>query len=273
MGELLRAEHLTKYYAEAGGRPWRKKSFRAVDDVSFTVDEGETVGLLGESGCGKTTVARMLLGLVPPTSGHVFFRGREITRLSAGDFRPLRRDIQMIFQNPFASLDPHSKIRCQLLEPLRVWKIGTRETRTERILRICEECGLPESSLEKRPGEFSGGQLQRISIARALLMEPRFLVADEIVSALDTSVQDQILRLLMKMKEKYGLSLLFITHDLSVIRKISDQVMVMRDGRLLQKGSYHNLFAHPTDDYVRLLKNAVFDAAYCDPAVSSEQTQ
>lgn len=166
-------------------------------------------------------------------------------------FKRFRREIQMVFQNPFGCLDPRMKVRSLLMEPLKLWKIGSVDgERRDRVEAVCRECGLPLDSLDKHPGEFSGGQLQRIAIARALLMEPKLLVADEIVSALDVSVQNQILQLLLDMRSRYGLSLLFITHDLAVIEKISDRVLVMRHGKILQQGTVDEVLQNPVDPYV-----------------------
>lgn len=253
---ILSLKHVVKQFPEPG-TGLRRRMFTAVDDVSFDLFPGEVLGLLGESGCGKSTLARMILGLIKPTSGELRYRGADIGAMDARTFRPLRREIQMVFQNPFGCLDPRMKVRSLLMEPLRLWKIGSGDAeRRERVEAVCRECGLPPESLDKRPGEFSGGQLQRIAIARALLMEPRLLVADEIVSALDVSVQNQILQLLLDMRGRYGLSLLFITHDLAVIEKMADRVLVMRGGRILQQGACDAVLQKPADPYVITLKNA-----------------
>jgi len=253
---ILSLRHVTKRFSEPG-TGFKRRKFTAVDDVSFDIHPGEVLGLLGESGCGKSTLARMILGLIRPTTGDIVFRGANIGAMDDRAFLPFRREIQMVFQNPFGCLDPHLKVRSLLMEPLKVWRIGeTDGERRNRVEEICRECGLPMDSLDKRPGEFSGGQLQRIAIARALLMRPKLLVADEIVSALDVSVQNQILQLLMDMRERYGLSLLFITHDLAVIEKMSDRVLVMRHGQILQQGTSREVLQNPTDPYVVTLKNA-----------------
>ncbi|MDO4296496.1 MAG: dipeptide/oligopeptide/nickel ABC transporter ATP-binding protein [bacterium] len=261
---LLEVDKLSRFFPKEGkGRGfWRKtESVAVVKQVSFSMHEGEILALLGESGCGKSTIAKMLLGLLKPTEGSIFYQGKEVSGLSDAAYRPYRREIQMIFQNPFSGLDARKNIRSQLLEPLRVWKIGANHAeRMERIEEICQDCGLPKSCLEKMPAEFSGGQLQRIAIARALLLSPKFLVADEIVSALDVPIQNQILDLLQKMQQKYGLTVLFITHDIAVAKHISDRMMLMRSGEVLGIGKYEDLLqrSEESGNYLRELQKASF---------------
>ena len=258
MTELVSFSHVTRRFPAMSG-PRGKKMFTAVEDASFSIREGEILGLLGESGCGKSTIARMLLGLIHPTEGEICYRGREIGSLPGRAYHPYRREIQMIFQNPFGCLDPRMRVKNLLLEPMQVWGIGSSDAdRMQRVRQMCAECGLAEETLDKRPGEFSGGQLQRIAIARTLLMEPTLLVADEIVSALDVAVQNQILQLLLDMRRRYSLTILFITHDLAVIQKMADRVMVMREGRILQTGDCREVLEQPVDPYVRELKTAGF---------------
>lgn len=256
---ILEVRDLVKEFRQSGGLLKRPETLTAVSQVSFEIYEGEIVGLLGESGCGKTTLSRMIMHLITPTSGQILFDGVEVQGLSERQFRSRRRDVQMVYQNPFDCLNPVKRISTLLEEPLKKWHANL--TPKERIGRICamlEECGLAESCLEKRPTEFSGGQLQRLSIARALLVGPRLLIADEIVSALDVPIQNQILQLLTDMKEEHRFSVLFITHDLSVARKVSDRVMVMNQGKIVGAGSPSSVLDNPSDPYISQLANSVF---------------
>ena len=257
---VLKTEKLTKVFGGNRRIPFQQiTQLTAVNQVSFSMYRGELLGLLGESGCGKSTLAGMLMHLLKPTSGKIYLNGQEIQEMSEAEFRKKRKQIQMIYQNPFDSLDPTMRIGRLLEEPMRIWMPElTQDMRTERIRKMLTDCGLPEDCVIKYPGEFSGGQLQRISIARALLIEPEILIADEIISALDVSIQNQILQLLIQMKEKYQLSILFITHDLSVAKKMSDRVMVMREGKIREIGAPEKVFAESTDPYVRELESAVF---------------
>jgi len=257
---ILKVEGLTKTFKRPGSSFIKTvPDFTAVDNVSFEMKKGELLGLLGESGCGKSTLARMLMHLIDPDKGKIVLDGEEVQGQKESAFRKKRHLIQMVFQNPFDCLDPVRHVKSLLEEPLKLWKPElSAADRLDKILGVLGECGLPENSLGKLPREFSGGQLQRISIARALLIEPKILIADEIVSALDVSVQNQILNLLLRMKEKHDLSILFITHDLSVARKVSDRVMVMREGVIRGIGTPEEVFAANTDPYIRELASAVF---------------
>ena len=257
---ILKVEGLTKTFAQPGSSLFKTiPNHTAVNNVSFEMKKGELLGLLGESGCGKSTLARMLMHLIVPDKGKIFLDGEEIQNKKESEFRKKRHMIQMVFQNPFDCLDPVRHVKSLLEEPLKLWKPElSASDRLERIHGVISECGLPENSLGKFPREFSGGQLQRISIARALLIEPKILIADEIISALDVSVQNQILNLLLKMKAKHDLSILFITHDLSVARQVSDRVMVMREGVIKGIGTPEEVFASNTDPYILELASAVF---------------
>lgn len=256
---ILQVQNLCKVFGRGGSLFKKEERFAAVDDVSFELVPREMLGLLGESGCGKTTLARMLMHLIRPTSGSVILNGEEVQDLPEREFRKRRKTIQMVYQNPFDCLDPSRKILSQLEEPMRLWHPQMdKAARRGAILEMLTECGLPGESLKKLPREFSGGQLQRISIARALLARPQVLIADEIISALDVPIQNQILQLLFKMKEEYRLSILFITHDLSVARKMSDRVMVMREGRLRGIGAPEEVFSNQDEPYIKALGEAVF---------------
>ena len=257
---ILQTENLTKVFRQRGAGTFARRSYlKAVDRVSFEVREGEMMGLLGESGCGKSTLARLLIHLIKPTEGKIILDGKEIQTMSEAAFRPMRQLIQMVFQNPFDCLDPARSIESLLTEPLTIWHpdmpAGEKKA---KLVSMLKACGLPENSLSRRPKEFSGGQLQRISIARALLAEPKILLADEIISALDVPIQNQILTLLLQIKEEYRLSVLFITHDLSVARAVSDRVMVMREGRIRGIGSPEEVFSDTADPYIKELASSVF---------------
>lgn len=231
---------------------------RAVDDVSFTVEEGCTVGLVGESGSGKTTVGRTILKLVSPTSGRVLYKGREILPMSERDFRPLRREMQMIFQDPFGSLNPRFTVGEIVGEALEIhFPQMNRPDRTARVADLLRLVGLKPDMMRRYPHEFSGGQRQRIGIARALAVEPRFIVCDEPVSALDVSVQAQIVNLLQDLQEQFGIAYLFIAHDLAVVEHISDHVLVMHHGKVVESASAEAIYNAPRHEYTRTLLSAV----------------
>ena len=239
--------------------PTPQGTLRAVDGVSLTVAKGESVGLVGESGCGKSTLGKTVLRLVPPTSGEIVFAGEDIARLPAESLKPYRRRAQMIFQDPFGSLNPRHTIESILTAPLYVHGIGDRAERRKRVAAIIERVGLPLSALSRYPHEFSGGQRQRIGIARALILGPDLVICDEPVSALDLSIQAQILNLLVEMKREFNLSYLFISHDLSVIRYFADRVLVMYLGRIVESGTGADLWARPLHPYTRALIQAIPD--------------
>ena len=239
-------------------RVGKDKTVKAVSGLSLDVVKGETLAIVGESGCGKTTLARAILQLPPPNSGEVIFDGTDMTLLPKENLRSARTSMQMIFQDPISSLNPRMTVHQLLDEPLEIWDRGTRAERDERINKLLSSVGLePDLVLNRRSYEFSGGQCQRISIARALALDPRMLICDEPVSALDVSIQAQILNLLLSMKETYGLTMLFISHDLAVVKAISTRVMVMYLGKICEVAPPDVLYSQPAHHYTRALLNSV----------------
>lgn len=256
---LLELKNLHTYFI-ARKNLWGKPldHFKAVEDISFKLYRGETLGLVGESGCGKTTLGRSIMRLLDPNKGRVFFKGRDIAHLSAAELRRLRPKFQIIFQDPYASLTPGISIGSAIMEPMRVHKILKNNTeRKQRIMDLLLKVGLQEEHYYRYPHEFSGGQRQRVCIARALALEPEFLVCDESVSALDVSVQAQVLNLLNELKEEFGLTFLFISHDLSVVKYMSDRIMVMKNGRLEEINEADELYKNPKSDYTKTLIEAI----------------
>ncbi|MFC4561088.1 ATP-binding cassette domain-containing protein [Nocardiopsis mangrovi] len=235
--------------------------FRAVDGVSFSVGRGRTLAVVGESGCGKSTIARALVRLLTPTAGTILLDGQDIARMPERRLRPLRRRIQMVFQDPYGSLDPHLTAAEIVAEPLRLSGVRSRAERAARAAELLDRVGLPASAGERRPPEFSGGQRQRVGIARALASRPDVLVCDEATSALDVSVQAQVLDLLREIQRESGLTYLFISHNLGVVREISDDVLVMRDGRVVERGPTDRVLATPEHPYTRALRGAALDPA------------
>lgn len=255
---ILEVNHLTKWFPIKGGLLSREKSYvKAVDDVSFTVYHGETVGLVGESGCGKSTLARSILRLIEPTSGEVFYKGEDFLKMDHRQVNSLRKNIQIVFQDPYGSLHPKMKIGEILEAPLIISKYGTREERKARVLELIERVDLKPEHLDRYPHEFSGGQRQRIVIARALATNPDLVICDEPVSALDVSVRSQILNLLEDLQEQMGLTYLFISHDLSVVEHICDRVVVMYLGKMMETADSRELFDHPMHPYTKALLSAV----------------
>ena len=255
--DLLTAAELTKTYRTTHGKGWRKTEFRAVDDVSFRLRKATTLAIVGESGSGKSTLARMMLGLLAPTSGTVTFDGRDVAALNGREALAFRRRVQPVFQNPYSSLDPMYSVFRAIEEPLRIHRVGNRRERRAAVQELVDQVSLPPSVLERRPRELSGGQRQRVAIARALALRPEVLVCDEAVSALDVLVQAQILELLAGLKDALGLSYLFISHDLAVIRQIADEVLVMKAGRVVEHAPTDEVFTQPRHDYTRQLLAAI----------------
>lgn len=255
---IVEAEQLVKDFEAAGGRPWSKNYFRAVDNVSFGLRRGTTTAIVGESGSGKSTVARMVLDLLEPTSGTVRFDGVDIRTLKGKEEQlAFRRQIQPVFQNPYASLDPLVSIYDSIAEPLDVHKIGDRASQEQRVRDLLDKVSLPNSVMGRYPHELSGGQRQRVAIARALALEPSVVICDEAVSALDVLVQAQILNLLNDLQSELGLSYLFITHDLAVVRQIADDVVVMQSGKVVEQASVTQVFDSPREEYTRKLLDAI----------------
>lgn len=256
--DIIRVDGLTKVFTLPGKGPFNKTDFVAVDDVSFSLRRGTTTAVVGESGSGKSTVARMVLGLLEPTSGSVSFDGVDIATISKkADRLRLRRQMQPVFQNPYASLDPLYTIYRSIEEPLRVHGIGTDKEREAKVRDLLDKVSLPTSVMRRFPHELSGGQRQRVAIARALALEPEVVICDEAVSALDVLVQAQILTLLNDLQAELGLSYLFITHDLAVVRQIADDVVVMQNGRVVEASSVEQVFSSPQQEYTRALLDAI----------------
>ena len=264
--DILVASELTKIYRESRGAPWRRVESCAVDAVSFRLRRASTLAIVGESGSGKSTLARMLLGLLKPTSGTVVFDGTQIVgaldgRRDRDRALAFRRRVQPVFQNPYSSLDPMYSVFRAIEEPLRIHRVGDRKQREQAVRELIDEVALPSSVLGRRPRELSGGQRQRVAIARALALRPEVLVCDEAVSALDVLVQAQILDLLADLQARLGLTYLFISHDLAVVRQIADDVLVMRAGRVVEQAPTEALFTQPRHEYTRLLLEAIPGAA------------
>ena len=253
MSELLRVEGLKKYFKTGKGM------LHAVDDVNFSIEKGETLGVVGESGCGKSTLGRCIIHLLQPTAGKVFFEGEDITDLSGKELKEHRKDMQMIFQDPFSSINPRMDIKSIIQEPMEIHKMydGDKAKQEEAVLEIMDTVGLARRLANSYPHELDGGRRQRIGIARALALNPKFIVCDEPVSALDVSIQAQILNLMQDLQEQRGLTYIFITHDLSVVKHISDNICVMYLGMLVEKTSSEQLFARQLHPYTQALLSAI----------------
>ena len=254
---LLEVRHLVKEFTRRKGLFGKGPSVRAVDDVSFAIEKGETFGLVGESGSGKTTTGRCILRLIEPTGGEVLFDGRDVLKLSRGDLRRARRDMQIVFQDPYSSLNPRMRVSDIVEEPLIIHKLGSKAERRERVLQLFGLVGLNPEHLQRYPHEFSGGQRQRIGLARALALNPSLIIADEPVSALDVSVQAQVVNLLMELQARLKLTYLFIAHDLRLVEHICSRVAVMYLGRIVEMGDTAKLFAAPQHPYTRALLSAI----------------
>lgn len=265
---LIEVNNLKKYF------PVKKSSFmgkpqylKAVDDVSFYINEGETLGLVGESGCGKSTTGRSIIRLFDITGGQILYRGKDIAKLKESDLRPYRRKMQVVFQDPYASLNPTLTVKDLISEPLDVYHIGSKKERQERTLELLEKVGLGKNHLDRYPHEFSGGQRQRIGIARALSINPEFILCDEPISALDVSIQAQVVNMLEDLQNEMGLTYLFIAHDLSMVRHISHRIGVMYLGKLIEIGKSDEIYNNPLHPYTQALLSSVLEP---DPRMAIE---
>ena len=258
MDHLVEVTNLKKYFYQGSGPFKKKEAIKALDDVSFYIKRNEILGLVGESGCGKTTCGKLILRLINPTAGTISFDGHDITHLKQKQMAEYRRKMMIIYQDPYGSLDPRMTIGAAIAEPMEVHKLTkTKEEKENKIIELMEKVGLTSDQINRYPHEFSGGQRQRIGIARALATNPTFIVADEPVSALDVSIQAQIINLLKDLQKDFGLTLLFITHDLSVIKHTSDRIAVMYAGKLVELASKQDLFSEPLHPYTRALLSAI----------------
>jgi len=256
---IIKVENLKKHFPIQDPLPFKKSklSVKAVDGVSFEVFRGETLGIVGESGCGKSTMARLINQLIRPSDGRVVFKGQDLASMGTKEIRASRKSIQMVFQNPYASLDPRKTIKQLIAEPLEIHKVGDGHSRERRVLELLEVVGLSSYHADRYPHEFSGGQRQRINIARALALNPDVIICDEPVSALDVSVQAQVINLLKDLQKKFDLTYIFISHDLNVVRYMCDRIAVMYLGKIVEIGTYAEIYENPLHPYTKALLSAI----------------
>jgi oligopeptide transport system ATP-binding protein len=269
---LLRVEHVKKYFPIRSGILIQREIARvhAVDDVSFELRAGETLGLVGESGCGKSTLARCIARLYDITSGSLVFEGKDISDYTRRQLRPVRRDLQMVFQDPYASLNPRKRVGAIISDPLRIHRVGSRDQIRKRVMELLEVVGLSSEHINRYPHEFSGGQRQRIGVARALALKPKLVIADEPVSALDVSIRAQVINLLDDLQDELGLTYIFIAHDLGVVRHVSDRIAVMYLGKIVEISPAEELYERPVHPYTEALLSAV---PIPDPDLSAQRQQ
>lgn len=266
---LLSIKDIKKWFPVDDKLIGKPTSFvKAVDGVSFDVHKGEVLGLVGESGCGKTTISRSILGLTEPTSGSILFEGKELMGMKKRELRKMRSELQIVFQDPYSSLSPRMRIADTISEPMEIQKKGNRRTRRQRVEELLEIVGLEKNFADRYPHEFSGGQRQRIGIARVLAADPKFMICDEPVSALDVSVRSQILNLLLELKQDFGLTMLFISHDLSVVEYICDRIIVMYLGKVMEIAKRDDLYRNPSHPYTQALLSAI---PIPDPTLKKER--
>lgn len=268
--KLIEVKNLKKYFSSGKNSPFGKREYiKAVDDVSFYINEGETLGLVGESGSGKSTTGRSILRMFDITGGEVYYRGQEISKLKESELKPYRRKMQVIFQDPYASLNPTMTVRELVAEPLDVYNIGDRKSRNKRVLELIEKVGMAKNHLDRYPHEFSGGQRQRVGIARALSINPEFILCDEPISALDVSIQAQVVNMLEDLQREFGLTYLFIAHDLSMVRHISHRIGVMYLGKIVEIGPSESIYNNPVHPYTKLLLSSVLEP---DPSLAKKKS-